>query len=163
MDSLSGPHIQPHTDLEAALHSSTSPNTSISSATELAQPSNKSVPRFRVSRMASPKPIQSTESAFFDTLQHQLEDSESHYCVFICWGYRVGDQRAVPLLIQDPEDEERIYQKLGHILYETCRWWWRYIPFYGIVDLKEIEVCKSNQHHTRSLINYNAVSVPEQV
>jgi hypothetical protein len=74
--------------------------------------------------------------------QADLEDSQRHHCLFLCWEDGADDQRAVPLLIEDIEDETRIYQDLVRTWYKMRGWWWRYIPFYGVLGLEEVEVCK---------------------
>ena len=51
-----------------------------------------------------------------------------------------NDQRVIPLLIKDPEDEKRVYQDMGRIWYERHGQWRRYLPFYGVLSLHEVEV-----------------------
>jgi hypothetical protein len=136
-------YVQQQTDLEAAFHLSNNPvaSTSVSSAREQIQLNDQPHSRLKGKKKASPKPLESRNPLFFDILQRQLEDSQRHYCLFLCWENGADDQRVVPLLIQDPEDEEKIYQDLGRTWHKRCGWWWKYFPFYSVLGLEEVEVC----------------------
>ena len=77
---------------------------------------------------------------FFETLRAELGNGSCEHCLFVCWENKVNDQRAVPLLIDDREDEVRVYQDLVKIWYEKHGWWWKYIPFYEVQEVEEVEV-----------------------
>jgi hypothetical protein len=80
------------------------------------------------------------QSQFFESLQRRLEDGGREYCLFMCWERGFNDQRAVPLLIKDSEDEVVVYQDLITLWYRTHGWWWRYVPFYQVLAVEEVEV-----------------------
>ena len=82
----------------------------------------------------------SPKSQFFDSLQKELEHGGQEYCLFMCWERGFNDQRAVPLLIKDSEDEVAVYQDLMKLWYKTHGWWWRYVPFYQVLAVEEVEV-----------------------
>jgi hypothetical protein len=130
-------------DLEAAVQPSNNPaaSTSVSSAREQVQLNDQPHSRRRAKKKASSKSPVWRVPILFDKLQCQLEDSQRHHCLFFCWDNGANGQKSMPLLIQDPEDEKRIYQDLGRTWYERsgrCR---RYFPFYGVLGLEEMEVC----------------------
>ena len=137
------PCEQQPTDLEAAIHLSNLPTATAcaSSALEQVQLNAQPYPRRKVKEKAAPKIMLWKAPTFFDELQQQLEDARRHHCLFLCWENGANDQRAVPLLIEDPEDEKRIYQDLRRTWYKGRRWWWKYFPFYGVLGLEEVEVC----------------------
>ena len=77
---------------------------------------------------------------FFEKLQAELDHGTRHHCLFFCWELGINDQRAAPLLIEDIENEVRIYQDLEGEWYEKHGRWWRYVPFYGVVAVEEVDV-----------------------
>jgi hypothetical protein len=115
---------------------------SVSSAREPDQLDNQPRSRLKGKQKDLPKLQASQDPVFFDTLQGELEDSQRHHCLCLCWDDGAEDQRAVPLLIEDIEDETRIYQDLVRTWYKMRGWWWRYIPFCGVLSLEEVEVYK---------------------
>ncbi|KAE9373930.1 hypothetical protein N431DRAFT_482792 [Stipitochalara longipes BDJ] len=79
---------------------------------------------------------------FFDALQAELEDGVRQHCLFLCWEASVNDQRAVPLLIENKEDEldeVKIYRDMAAKLYETQPWWLKYNPFCQVLGVEEVE------------------------
>lgn len=77
---------------------------------------------------------------FFEALRAELGNGSHEHCLFVCWENEANDQRAVPLLINDREDEVRVYQDLVKIWYERHGWWWKCIPFYEVQGVEEVEV-----------------------
>lgn len=124
---LNIPREQLPTDLEAAFHLSECPaaSGSFSSALEQVQLNDQPNIRPKVKPKAPPNPT---------------EDAQRHHCLFLCWDEGPNDQRVIPLLIKDPEDEKRVYQDMGRIWYERHGQWRRYLPFYGVLSLREVEV-----------------------
>src|SRR5882757_5405418 len=117
------------------------PSGSTSSAREQVSLANQ--PRLR----KKPKPkhplirprTSSQAEIFFETLQAVLDHGTRDHCLFFCWELGVNDQRAAPLLIEDIENEVRIYQDLVGKWYEKQGWWWKYVPFYGVVAVEEVD------------------------
>lgn len=108
------------TDWEAAVHLPNRPGTSatVSSGTELTQFKNQPHPQLQAEGRASPKPVWSREPILSTNFNVNWKMANATIASSFVGNY-IGDQRAVPLLIHDPEDEERIYQDSGRILYET--------------------------------------------
>lgn len=116
----------------------------VSNARELTNLANQTRLRSRPKQNASPVPkAQSSrpKNQFFESLQQKLEHGGREYCLFMCWEHGFSDQRAVPLLIKDSEDEVAVYQDLITLWYKTHGWWWRYVPFYQVLAVEEVEVC----------------------
>jgi hypothetical protein len=118
----------------------------VSNARELATFANQTRLRSRPKQHAFPVlKAQSSrpKNEFFESLQQELEHGGRDYCLFMCWERGFNDQRAVPLLIKDSEDEVAVYQDLITLWYKTHGWWWRYVPFYQVLAVEEVEVCTS--------------------
>jgi hypothetical protein len=139
---LNIPREQLPTDLEAAFHLSKCPAAggSFSSALEQVQLNDQPNIRRKMKPKAPPNPTERRIPVLFDKLHQQLEDAQRHHCLFLCWDEGPNDQRVIPLLIKDPEDEKRVYQDMGRIWYERHGRWRRYLPFYGVLSLHEVEV-----------------------
>ena len=133
---------QQSTDLEAAcyLPDHSTVNASAPSALE-GEVNAQPYCRRKSKNSALPETVAWNAPALFDEAQQHLEDSQRHHCLFLCWENGANDQRALPLLIEDPEDEKRIYQDMRQMWYQGCRWWKRYFPFYGVLSLEEVHVC----------------------
>lgn len=140
------PRQRQPTDIEAAIDLAKHPTASgsCSSAKQLPRPNDPSYLRHKAKGKAKGKATSQTTSwrapAIFNEIQQHLEDPTRQNCLFLCWENGDKDQRAVPLLIEDPEDEKRIYQDLHPMWYERCGWWWKYFPFYGVLSLEEVKV-----------------------
>jgi hypothetical protein len=133
-----------HLDLEAGIELPTIPApVALSSAREPVHIANQSrlrskwKPKVHPPRMAQ---ASGQVEQFFETLRAELGSGSREHCLFVCWGNEVNDQRAVPLLIDDREDEVRVYQDLVKIWYERHGWWWKFIPFYEVQGVEEVEV-----------------------
>jgi hypothetical protein len=133
-------------DLEAALDLPIVPApVHVSTAREHVQLANQ--PRLRVKRKQKDPPAPRNralgqEEQFFATLQAGLEDGSRSYCLFLCWEHAADDQRAVPLLIEDPEDETRVYRDMVTTWDQRRGWWLKYIPFYQVLGVEEVQVRK---------------------
>jgi hypothetical protein len=125
------------------------PGDSVSTAVEQIPPTNQ--PHQRVQTMnpmeqawqESFRPKSRTfgpAEQFFEILQAGLDHGTRTHCLFFCWELGVNDQRAAPLLIEDIENEVKIYQDLERKWYEKLGRWWRYVPFYGVVAVEEVDV-----------------------
>ncbi|KAF8850321.1 hypothetical protein BDZ45DRAFT_809232 [Acephala macrosclerotiorum] len=149
-------------DLEAAIHLPNNPiaNDSVSSARERDQLDNQPRSRLKGKQKDPPKPRAPQDPVFFDTLRGELEDSQRHHCLFLCWEDGAYDQRAVPLLIEDIEDEMRIYQDLVRTWYKMRGWWWRYIPFYGILGLEEVKFRFLRKHNNDFSVRIEKLNIP---
>lgn len=79
------------------------------------------------------------EPPFFGQLQKHLDKANHDLCLFLCWEESKHDQRAIPVLIKDPQDERGVYQVIRAKWHETCPWW-KKNPFYGVMGLEEVEV-----------------------
>jgi len=77
----------------------------------------------------------------FEALYTDLEDGYSNNCLFMCWEQGANDQKAIPLKIRDTDDEVQVYRDMVDKWYEVQRWWWRYVPFYQVLGVEEVEVC----------------------
>jgi hypothetical protein len=109
-------------EIETGAHSPTiMPSDSVSTAVEQIPPANQ--PHQRVQTVNSVeqawqesfRPKSRTfgpAEQFFETLQGVLDHGTRHHCLFFCWELGINDQRAAPLLIEDIENEVRIYQDL---------------------------------------------------
>lgn len=138
---------RPDSDVEAAFHLSnnSAAKDSSSSARELIKLSDQAnVRRKRVTKKSSNKPLDRREADFFEKFQRKWENPQYPYCLFLCYDKGNRDQRTVPVLVQDPEDEKRIYIDLSRTWYEKYGWWSRYVPFYGSISLDEVEVIYTN-------------------
>ena len=129
-------------DVEAAFHLSnnSAAKDSSSSAREEIPLSDQANVRRRVTKKASDKRPDRKETDFFEKFQQKWENAQYHHCLFLCCEKGSRDQRTVPVLVQDPEDERQIYMDLSRTWYEKYGWWSRYVPFYGITSLDEVEV-----------------------
>lgn len=139
------PHAEmaQHSDLEAGTELPTVPiPVALSSAREPVRMHNQ--PRLRSKRktkVLSPRTAQASGQAehFFRDLGGELGNGSHEHCLFVCWENEIDDQRAVPLLIDDREDEVRVYQDLVTLWYERHGWWWRYIPFHKVQMVEEVK------------------------
>jgi hypothetical protein len=130
-------------EIETSAHSLNHiPSGSTSSAREQVSLANQL--RLRKKPKHKPSPIRPRTSGqaelFFETLQAVLDHGTRHHCLFFCWELGVDDQRAAPLLIEDTENEVKIYQDLVGKWYEKRGWWRRYVPFCGVVVVEEVDV-----------------------
>lgn len=97
-------------------------------------------------KVRPPRTAQASGQAehFFEALRAELGNKSHEHCLFVCWENEVNDQRAIPLLIDDREDEVRVYQDLVKIWYERHGWWWQYIPFHKVQMVEEVEASMNN-------------------
>jgi len=117
------------------------PNLPISSAREKLTSANQLRRRRTTDRRLLPTPEASGQAGnFFEVLQSQLEDGIRPYCIFLCWEVSINDQRAVPLLIEDKEDEVRVYRDMVQKWCKMQPWWLKYNPFYKVLSVEEVEV-----------------------
>ncbi|KAN0098206.1 hypothetical protein V8E51_013869 [Hyaloscypha variabilis] len=128
-------------ELERSNHDQESPipNLPVSSAREKLTSASQLRRRRTTDRRLLPTAEASGQAGnFFEVLQSQLEDGIRPYCMFLCWEVSINDQRAVPLLIEDKEDEVRVYRDMVQKLCEMQPWWLRHNPFYQVQDVKEV-------------------------
>ncbi|CZT13231.1 uncharacterized protein RCO7_05276 [Rhynchosporium graminicola] len=77
---------------------------------------------------------------FFEYIRETMGSNTSReYCLFICWENSFDDQRALLLLVDDIDDEMKIYQELVSLWYDRHGWWRKYIPFYKVQMVEEVE------------------------
>lgn len=126
-------------DIEAQTSNSSGASTSVSTTLELPQLNVQPRSRLKGEEKKNPEP-ESAGRDLFRKLRGGLKGSQR--CLFICWESSINDQRVVLVPVKDPKDEKKIYEDMRQKLYESCGWWWKYIPFYGVRRLEEIEVCK---------------------
>jgi len=128
---------------QSSLIAELEPHLSSSSSREHVPTTNQPRRRKKIEREPSPAPKKSGQAEeFFDDLQARLEDGVRPNCLFACWEVVPNDHRAVPLLIGDTDNEVQIYRDMAGKLYEKQMWWLRYNPFYQVIAVKEVEVCR---------------------
>ncbi|TAQ89297.1 hypothetical protein B7494_g2382 [Chlorociboria aeruginascens] len=133
-----------HSDLEAGINLPTIPAPVVlASAREPVRFANQARLRMqkRKPEVHPPRMAQASGQAeqFFKTLRAELGNGSREHCLFVCWENEVNDQRAVPLLIDDRDDEVSVYQDLVEIWYKRYGWWWKCIPFYEVQGVDEVK------------------------
>jgi hypothetical protein len=74
------------------------------------------------------------------------ESSDRSYFLLICWEHAAYDQRALVVEFSNPEDEMEIYKSMRQTWYRGRQWWLKFVPFYDVISLEEVEVSlKSNR------------------
>jgi len=153
-----GPQLEPN--LHATISSSGLQLPSSSAREQVPTPTQ---PRRRKKIEKEPSPaakIILQPATFFDSLQAELENGARSHCLFMCWEVGINDRRAVPLLIDEPDNEVQIYRDMAVRLDETQPWWLRYNPFYQVIAVEEVEVCEMNL--AKSIANSTTVSLSEK-